>query len=199
MSYLEIWEGRGYIPLAKALAESLAAKNPNHPVRSLPPRSNDRSTENGACLALIYEQLGGLDDMTSSELRDTDGDGVSEVCDAWGTPLRLYRWPTGHARVRQAFAKSTSDPEDPENLLADTIWRRSVVIYEFERIFHKLEQTPRYPTWILVSAGPDRKFGLRSPNPSRVPLFPDPVEIDAPADEEDNLYSFNLAVANQGR
>lgn len=29
-----------------------------------------------------------------SELTDTDGDGFLEVIDAWGTPLRFYRWPT---------------------------------------------------------------------------------------------------------
>ena len=30
----------------------------------------------------------------SSEVRDTDGDGLPEFVDGWGHPLRYYRWPT---------------------------------------------------------------------------------------------------------
>lgn len=30
----------------------------------------------------------------TSEYRDTDGDGLLEFVDAWGVPLRFYRWPT---------------------------------------------------------------------------------------------------------
>ena len=30
----------------------------------------------------------------SSEVRDTDGDGLKEFVDGWGRPLRFYRWPT---------------------------------------------------------------------------------------------------------
>ena len=34
------------------------------------------------------------DRFTSSEVADTDGDGLPEFVDAWGQPLRFYRWPT---------------------------------------------------------------------------------------------------------
>jgi prepilin-type N-terminal cleavage/methylation domain-containing protein len=30
----------------------------------------------------------------TSELGDTDGDGITEIIDAWGHPLRFYVWPT---------------------------------------------------------------------------------------------------------
>lgn len=33
-------------------------------------------------------------DFNSSEVGDTDGDGLKEFIDAWGKPLRFYRWPT---------------------------------------------------------------------------------------------------------
>jgi prepilin-type N-terminal cleavage/methylation domain-containing protein len=33
-------------------------------------------------------------EFTSSEVADTDGDGRMEFVDAWGLPLRFYRWPT---------------------------------------------------------------------------------------------------------
>ena len=34
------------------------------------------------------------DDFTEKEIADTDGDGLPEFIDAWGQPLRYYRWPT---------------------------------------------------------------------------------------------------------
>jgi hypothetical protein len=36
----------------------------------------------------------GEDEFSTSEVRDTDGDGLLEFVDAWGRPLRFYRWPT---------------------------------------------------------------------------------------------------------
>ena len=33
-------------------------------------------------------------DLTAAETGDTDGDGWTEILDAWGNPLRFYRWPT---------------------------------------------------------------------------------------------------------
>jgi prepilin-type N-terminal cleavage/methylation domain-containing protein len=36
----------------------------------------------------------GQDDFSTNEVRDTDGDGLLEFVDAWGKPLRFYRWPT---------------------------------------------------------------------------------------------------------
>ena len=33
-------------------------------------------------------------EFSSSEVRDTDGDGLREFVDGWGRPLRFYRWPT---------------------------------------------------------------------------------------------------------
>lgn len=36
----------------------------------------------------------GESDFTTSEVRDTDGDGLQEFVDGWGHPLRFYRWPT---------------------------------------------------------------------------------------------------------
>lgn len=36
----------------------------------------------------------GESDFKRSEIADTDGDGFPEFVDAWGNPLRFYRWPT---------------------------------------------------------------------------------------------------------
>jgi prepilin-type N-terminal cleavage/methylation domain-containing protein len=34
------------------------------------------------------------DRFTTQEIADTDGDGLPELIDSWGEPLRFYRWPT---------------------------------------------------------------------------------------------------------
>lgn len=34
------------------------------------------------------------DRFTDAEIKDTDEDGLPEFVDAWGNPLRFYRWPT---------------------------------------------------------------------------------------------------------
>ncbi|QDT23838.1 hypothetical protein HG66A1_56630 [Gimesia chilikensis] len=36
----------------------------------------------------------GEDSFSTSEVADTDGDGLMEFVDGWGRPLRFYRWPT---------------------------------------------------------------------------------------------------------
>ncbi|MCA9014719.1 MAG: type II secretion system protein [Planctomycetaceae bacterium] len=36
----------------------------------------------------------GEDAFSTSEVADTDGDGLKEFVDGWGRPLRFYRWPT---------------------------------------------------------------------------------------------------------
>ena len=36
----------------------------------------------------------GEDAFTTTEVADTDGDGLKEFVDGWGKPLRFYRWPT---------------------------------------------------------------------------------------------------------
>ena len=36
----------------------------------------------------------GTDSFTSAEVKDTDNDGLPEVIDGWGKPMRFYRWPT---------------------------------------------------------------------------------------------------------
>lgn len=36
----------------------------------------------------------GESEFATSEVRDTDGDGLLEFVDGWGRPLRFYRWPT---------------------------------------------------------------------------------------------------------
>ena len=49
--------------------------------------------------AILVEGVGPLgsifsrDDFTENEVKDTDNDGLPEFVDAWGQPLRFFRWP----------------------------------------------------------------------------------------------------------
>ncbi len=58
-------------------------------------------TDSAECLYLILTQGALFDteppsatDLKAIEIADTDGDGIPEIVDAWGQPLRYYRWPT---------------------------------------------------------------------------------------------------------
>lgn len=63
--------------------------------------NHDRDTESSELLyfALVRsESFGatnaGADEFSGTEVADTDNDGLPEFVDAWGNPLRFYRWPT---------------------------------------------------------------------------------------------------------
>lgn len=74
---------------------SLIRERMQHPDKHL------AETESAELLYLILTEadiLGAspvsVDEFSSSEVRDTDGDGLLEFVDGWGRPLRFYRWPT---------------------------------------------------------------------------------------------------------
>lgn len=78
------------LPFATLLRERLTS-----------PQNHQPETESAEMLYLILtagDVLGvppvGSDEFSSSEVRDTDGDGLLEFVDGWGRPLRFYRWPT---------------------------------------------------------------------------------------------------------
>ena len=52
----------------------------------------------------------GADQFTAAEVQDTDGDGLPEFIDAWGNPLRFYRWPT---RLMDPFYLEPAAGSDP--------------------------------------------------------------------------------------
>lgn len=62
---------------------------------------NLHSTESAELLYFMVFKSGtfgsstaGEDRFRGTEIADTDGDGMLEFVDAWGNPLRFYRWPT---------------------------------------------------------------------------------------------------------
>ncbi len=120
------------------------------------------------------------DEFSDDELKDTDGDGLLELVDAWETPLRFYRWPT---RLIRDSSNPTTDPvlpaelanakalipslttvdaaakdaDDPYDVIVDMINDGVFSLNQFEREFH----TPStYQIPLVVSAGEDEKLGL---------------------------------------
>ena len=74
---------------------------------------HDRTTESSELLylALTRAEVFGTppedaDAFQVSEIADTDGDGLNEFIDAWGRPLRFYRWPT---RLLKPFGVAGAD------------------------------------------------------------------------------------------
>ena len=64
------------------------------------------------------------DQFTTSEIADTDNDGLLEFVDAWGNPLRFYRWPTrmididppAPPAVAEGFQPVLSNVNDPTDV-----------------------------------------------------------------------------------
>ena len=61
------------------------------------------TNETAECLYLILstmadDERAALEWFKESEIGDTDGDGMPEVLDAWGTPITFIRWPSGFVK-----------------------------------------------------------------------------------------------------
>lgn len=73
----------------------------NDPEVQYDPTSHQPKTESAELLyyVLTHGNVFGVasvsaDEFRTSEVKDTDGDGLPEFVDAWERPLRFYRWPT---------------------------------------------------------------------------------------------------------
>lgn len=71
------------------------------PVRTIangnPASAHDPQTESAECLYLILADKTGstssfIDELPSQFIRDTDNDGLLEIVDSWGKPIKFYRW-----------------------------------------------------------------------------------------------------------
>jgi len=118
--------------------------------------------------------------FSSSELADQDEDGLPELVDGWGRPLRFYRWPT--RLIRQGGPGTVVTPDqlalaqmilgtvspqrfqqDPDEsataLFLKWITAQGAILGEIR--FH----TPS--TWhapLVVSCGADQQLGLEEPH-----------------------------------
>jgi prepilin-type N-terminal cleavage/methylation domain-containing protein len=103
------------------------------------------------CLFLILSKLTigdspALEMFKDSEIGDVDGDGMREILDAWGTPVRMLRWPAGFTGSPIQSADPQPDPFDP--LRIDS--RHGGVGTD----------DPFLMLPLIVSAGPDKVFDI---------------------------------------
>lgn len=100
--------------------------------------------EGAECLYLIVSRIqvgnsNALEFLSESEIGDTDNDGMPEILDAWGGPIRLLRWPVGfRSPIQDGIPENGPDAFDVTRLFP----------YSFAL----------YP--LIVSAGPDRLFDI---------------------------------------
>lgn len=80
-----------------------------------------------------------LEFFRDSEIGDVDGDGMREILDAWGTPIRFLRWPAGfESEIQNRDPNEFPDPFDPMGIYP--------------------ENYALYP--LIMSAGPDRQWDI---------------------------------------
>lgn len=128
----------------------------------------------------------GTDAFSTSEVADTDNDGLLEFIDGWRQPIRFYRWPTRLIRpagsggaldrptanllINGLPAVATPDPlnvdsDDPLGLTANYVDSTTLVNVStgntFEVDYHTLNT---YHTPLIVSAGEDGLLGLFEPS-----------------------------------
>lgn len=124
-------------------------------------------------------------EFSSSEVADADGDGRLELVDAWGQPLRFYRWPTRLLRpggpatpINRSLAglmmkglpaaatasgdvdPLTLDPDDQLGVYLATVNASVMTPAEYEAQYH----TPdTYHLPLIVSGGADKDTGMNEP------------------------------------
>ncbi len=131
--------------------------------------SSPRWAENFANEELLYlivegSYIGGssaIEAFASNEIADTDDDGLFEFIDAWKTPIRWLRWPSGI----DTTAPFNVDPLNPIGSYGVDVHDPAQADMGFD-VANSAGGTypfaPNYfPRPLVVSAGPDRRFGIR--------------------------------------
>ncbi len=151
---------------------------------------------------IVMGMPGAAEQFHSTEIGDTDGDGLREFIDAWGNPIRYLRWPAGYI---------PPDPPGSEDYDVVTDLNAEKLRDPFDSYGVYVEDYAVYP--LVYSAGPDGIYDINigpeeyeyklvddslSPNPkgdlkvcvrhadSPGDLFGTP--IDKPVDGEYNHY-----------
>lgn len=141
---------RNYFGMGQILESQVAATR----IPPVKPSSHwsDRYASAECLYAIVaHSTTGGgsaLESFLPSEIGDVDGDGYPEFIDAWGEPISWIRWPAGYAsELNLSYRASSPDAFDP--LRTAPQWNDA-----------SLSQKPWTVVPLIVSAGPDRQFGI---------------------------------------
>lgn len=101
-----------------------------------------------------------IGDFEASEIGDTDDDGFPEFIDAWGNPLRFYRWPTRLIRPQPAGQEgnpqvNVGPPGSPPDSIVNPEGNPGNINHEY--ILY-LIGTLQIRTYLAVD--PDDEYGL---------------------------------------
>lgn len=124
----------------------------------------DKTNANAELLFLIVEgsDLNGssaTELFGKSEVGDTDNDGLNEFIDAFGSPIRWIRWPAGAEGATRYY---------PDMLNPEIVFGTRLLVNS--EPYDRLGSDPGWGTAsppgtglapLVVSAGPDEKFGIR--------------------------------------
>lgn len=80
--------------------------------------------------------------FTSMEIADTDGNGLNEFVDGWGTPIYFIRWPKGHYDGNNGAISKIQNGNDPDPFDPQKVG----------------DWTAVFP--LIFSCGPDRSRGI---------------------------------------
>jgi prepilin-type N-terminal cleavage/methylation domain-containing protein len=128
----DIWDNPSYLA-----GNAIPAVNRGYRRRSPPLASWNSANEESECLYLIISAMkdgdkNAIEFFSTSEIGDTDQDGLLEILDGWGTPIIFVRWPAGftsdattpaltHQVANGSIAPDPFDPikVDPRNTGSD--------------------------------------------------------------------------------
>ncbi|MCA9184935.1 MAG: type II secretion system protein [Pirellulaceae bacterium] len=127
-------------------------------INSLPggPTSWTGDYQQAECLYMIISKIpsgdvSALEFFQQDEIGDVDGDGMPEILDGFGNPIRWLRWAPGFLSNKQSSLSGDGDPFDPMGVDA----RENTVLATTPPT--RLAFT-MYP--VVFSAGPDGKEGI---------------------------------------
>lgn len=126
------------------------------------------ANQGAECLFLIMSTsfVGGspaIDAIPTSNIGDTDEDGLSEILDGWGQPLGFVRWPIGYFDFEQSI--DTTVPDDFDLFRSDYTFHVDTSVSTVA-VPTDINQGPavKVNPWsmrpLVVSAGADGEFGL---------------------------------------
>lgn len=168
-------------------------------VKAIQGLSGNPNEECSICLLLALSQsrsgiVTNLEDFGANAI-NTLGNGGKGFVDSWSQPIVFCRWPVGNDEMNSSNPGKTGrqatfrDLQDPNGLLITGAWNkngnanRDWVNTNIHRIHENNVPKAYFNVPMIWSFGPDKKPGLN---------LSDMSFTGAPADANDNIYSFRL-------